>query len=551
MSQLDVDAVLASVLEAARDLTGAQYAAVGVLDDQRKTLERFVTVGIDEAQREVIGDLPRGRGILGLLIEDPRPLRLEDVGAHPRSYGFPLGHPPMSTFLGVPILVRGEAWGNLYLTEKHGGEPFDDDDQETILILADWAATAITNARLYRAAESRRDELERVVRALETTTEIARAVGGEVRLDRVLELIVKRARALVEARGVLILLSRGDELVVTAMAGELDRDLVGTTVPREGSVSGAVMRSGRPERLADVRHRLRFTLADRIDAEGGLFMPLVFHGRPVGVLLAFDRLVDGTRVQRRGRAPDAGVRRQRRHRRRHRPGRGREQPLTQHRGGGAGALSLGPRAARRDAAGPRRPQALARCSAPQRRQRARRRGVDGAITSLEQGIRGLRSLITDLRPAALDALGVGAALDALVERLRDRAGAEITLDVDLAHESGRSPSRLPPGHEAALYRITQEALTNVLKHAAASHIRVSIVQDDDQVRATITDDGKGFDTHGLSSGFGLIGMRERLALLGGTLTVESEPGKGTTVHAALPIGQRSAEAVDGSERRAG
>src|SRR4051794_17591500 len=293
VSQHDVDAVLGSVLEAARELTGARYAAVGVLDANRVELERFLTVGIDPEERAVIGDLPRGRGILGLLIEDPRPLRLEDVGSHPRSYGFPLGHPPMSTFLGVPVVVRGEAWGNLYLTEKEGGAPFDEADEETIEVLADWAATAIDNARLYAAAQARGDELERAVRALETTTEIARAVGGETRLERVLELIVKRARALVEARSMLILLVRGDELEVTAIAGQLERDLIGTRVPLAGSVSGSVIESKRPERLQDVRHRLRFTLADRVEAETGLFVPLVFHGRGVGVLAAFDRLRGG------------------------------------------------------------------------------------------------------------------------------------------------------------------------------------------------------------------------------------------------------------------
>src|SRR5690349_23434759 len=118
---LDPEAVLERLLEVARELTGARYAAIGVLDEKREGLERFLTTGIDEETHRAIGDLPHGRGVLGVLISDPRPLCLADVGAHPQSYGFPLAHPPMTTFLGVPILIEGKAWGNLYLTEKDSG----------------------------------------------------------------------------------------------------------------------------------------------------------------------------------------------------------------------------------------------------------------------------------------------------------------------------------------------------------------------------------------------------------------------------------------------
>ena len=157
VAELDLDALLERLLEVAREVTGARYAALGILDDRRERLERFLTVGIDAETQASIGDLPRGHGVLGVLIEDPRPLRLSDVGAHPRSYGFPLGHPPMRSFLGVPILIDGEAWGNLYLTEKQGG-PFDDQDEEAVVVLADWAAVAVetraTTARCARAATS-------------------------------------------------------------------------------------------------------------------------------------------------------------------------------------------------------------------------------------------------------------------------------------------------------------------------------------------------------------------------------------------------------------
>jgi signal transduction protein with GAF and PtsI domain len=130
LEQLDTDEVLDRVLEAARELTGAQYAALGVLDESRKSLARFVTRGIDADGRRVIGTLPTGRGVLGELIRDPKPLRIPDVGSHPYSYGFPVGHPPMSSFLGVPIPIRGQPCGNLYLTEKQDTTDFTAEDEE-------------------------------------------------------------------------------------------------------------------------------------------------------------------------------------------------------------------------------------------------------------------------------------------------------------------------------------------------------------------------------------------------------------------------------------
>ena len=155
VSELELEAVLESVLEAARDITGARYAALGVLNQDGDGLEQFLTSGIDEQTRAQIGDLPQGNGVLGVLISDPRPLRLADVGSHPRSYGFPAGHPPMTTFLGVPVRIRDSVFGNLYLTEKQDGE-FTAADEQALVVLAEWAGFAIENARLYREATERR-----------------------------------------------------------------------------------------------------------------------------------------------------------------------------------------------------------------------------------------------------------------------------------------------------------------------------------------------------------------------------------------------------------
>ena len=179
-------------------------------------------------------------------------------------------------------MIRGEAWGNLYLTDKEGG-PFTEEDEEALLILADWAAIAIENARLYEGVERRRRELERAVRGLEATTEIARALAGETELDRVLELVVKRGRALVEATAVVIMLLEGEELVVKATAGERARLPRMRTSRSAGSLSGSVVLTGRPERVGDVQARLERPPVVMAGATSALLVPLVFRGTTHGV----------------------------------------------------------------------------------------------------------------------------------------------------------------------------------------------------------------------------------------------------------------------------
>src|SRR6478735_5960548 len=288
VTELDPEAVFERLLEVARELTGARYAAIGVLDERLERLERFLTAGIDEDTHRAIGDLPRGRGVLGVLISDPRPLRLADVGEHAQSYGFPLAHPPMTTFLGVPIAIDGQAWGNLYLTEKGDGREFTDEDEESAVVLADWAAIAIHNARLYRTVQERRDELERTMRGLETTTEVSRALGGVTDLDRVLELVVKRSRALLEARTAEITLLDGEMFVVAAAAGEGTDGLKGRRVPIEDSLAAEAFRTGRLQRY---EHVPAHTLAAReLGARAAIVTPMSFRNQVVGFLVVLDRL---------------------------------------------------------------------------------------------------------------------------------------------------------------------------------------------------------------------------------------------------------------------
>jgi len=532
VAELDIERLLYRVLEVARELTGARYAALGVLDDRRERLERFLTVGIDAAAHAAIGDLPRGNGILGVLISDPRPLRLHDVGEHPQSYGFPLDHPPMRTFLGVPIVIRGQAYGNLYLTEKEHGD-FDEGDEQAVVVLAGWAAIAIENARLYRDVRSRRDELERTVTALETTTAIARAVGGETDLQRILELIAKRGRALVAARAMVIELADGADLVIQAVAGELDAAMVGERIPIEGSLGGQVLTSRRAERLADAPARLRFRLAERVGAHTGLLVPLVFRDQAVGVAAAFDRVTGGpeftaederlmeafaasaatavataqtVETQALERSVEASELERRRW------ARGLHDDSLQE----LAALKL-------------RLGALARvkpADVPD--------AVAQAIEHVDASIRAIRSLITDMRPASLDQLGVGPALEALAERWSTLTGIDTNLDVDLRFDTGDEPTRLTPLIETTIYRVVQEALTNVAKHAGAQRVSVTVVERDGAVEIAVTDDGSGFSGEGPTDGLGLIGLRERARLAGGRHDIESRPGEGTTVHAWIP-----------------
>lgn len=529
VAELDLDVVLERLLETARELTGARYAALGVLDDRRRALERFLTSGIDATTAEAIGDLPHGRGILGLLIDDPRPIVLADVGAHPRSYGFPAGHPPMTTFLGVPLMIRGEAWGNLYLTEKAGGE-FDDADVEAITVLADWAAIAIDHAHLYRAQLARAAELERAVEALQATTAIARALGSETDLGRVLELIVKRGRALVRARTVLMLLREGEQLVAEAGAGQFDPQLLRAALPVAGSVAGEVLERGRPERIADVA--VRFGVRDDWlavpGAETALLVPLIYRQTPLGVLCAFDRLDEelefgdreedvlqafaasaATAVATAQSVEADRLRHSLRSAERERSRWARELHDETLQGFAALGVLL---------------STGLRTGGPALEQAAR-----AATQQVETEIANLRSLITELRPAALDQLGIGAALEGLVTRSREIEGLEVELDVAV-DEDGWDPEL-----KTAVYRLVQEALTNVAKHARATHVDIEVRQAAGEVAVRVVDDGAGFEPAAAGSGFGLVGMRERAALMGGQLDVASSPRTGTTVSARFPL----------------
>jgi signal transduction histidine kinase len=443
----------------------------------------------------------------------------------------------MTTFLGVPIVIEGQAWGNLYLTEKDAGE-FTAEDEEAVVVLADWAAIAIANARLYRTVRERRDELERAMRVLETTTEVSRALGGVTDLERVLELVVKRSRALLDARAAEIALLEGDEFMMAAVAGEGMEGLQGTRVALDDSLAAPVLRTGRGQRFERVPSS---TFAAReLGARSAIVTPMAFRNRTVGFLMVFDRLHDG------------------------RPFGEDDERLLQAFAATAGtvvatAQNASQEALRRsiEASEAERTrwarelhdetlQQLAGLrvllSGARRSGDAARIGpaIDSALEQITTAIADLRSLISDLRPAALDELGTKPALETLVTRVERQSDLRIDLEIDLAYENGDAEFRHVSEVESTVYRLVQEALTNVIKHAGATRVAVRVSDRDGVITLMVSDDGNGFDPAQDSSGFGLLGMRERLALVDGQLDVDSSPGAGTVVRASIPERRRTA-----------
>jgi len=535
LSELDLEAVLQSVVEAARELTGARYAALGVLDRERRELERFINVGIDEETRRGIGNLPRGRGVLGELIREPAPLRLRDVNSHPHAYGFPPGHPPMHSFLGVPIAVRGETYGNLYMTEKQGAEQFDAADQEAAVTLASWAGIAIENARLYTTLSEREAEVEQALRRAETSVDIARTVGGETDVERVLDLIVKRARALVDARALLVLLKRDDQLFVAARAGDVTDEVRNLVVPLDDAVFGAAMEDRVSQRLERSSPPSKARLRERLGAEAALVVPLLFRGRSVGALVALDREAGGgvefdqedlrllqsfaasaaTAVATAQTVESDRLRQQVESAEKERERWARELHDDALQGLAAIRISL---ATALQSKGEERPARI-------------ETAAEETLERLEGQINDLNRLINDLRPAALERLGLTGALQALAEESSARSGIAVETAIEIGEEPNGDEERL-------VYRLVQEALTNVVKHASASRIEVSAREEGGRIEIAIRDDGSGFDTAASSGGRGLTGMRERIELLGGEIDVSSEPGIGTEITASVPLGER-------------
>jgi two-component system, NarL family, sensor histidine kinase DevS len=525
-AELSLDALLQRIVETAAELTGARYAALGVVHPSGRGLERFMTTGIDDETYAAIGDIPRGRGILGVVIREAKPLRLHEIADDPRSVGVPPNHPPMHTFLGVPILLRGASLGNLYLCEKHGGGDFSDGDEDLIQLLAAQAAVAIENARLYESST-------RWLRQLESINEIGNALASQLELEPLLAIVATRLRELVRARLVLIALPDTDEaLRVAAADGEIAATQVGTRLELRGSKVGRVLDRGRTERVDSVLDdpEVDQRTARQLGVKTALYVPLIVHGRAIGVVAAHDKLDDDPRFD------DDDTR------------------LAESLAARAAiAVDLSERVTR---------DAMRRVVEAQELERKRlarelHDETGQALTSILLGLKSLeqavdseegregvaslqdlvvstlqdvRRLAVELRPSALDDFGLAPALERLVDTYRQQASVPAHLEIRLGNE------RLPSEIETTLYRMVQEALTNVAKHAGATSVSILLTRAPAAVRLVIEDDGEGFDPQSArDGGLGLSGMRERVALLDGRLRIESAPGKGTTLAAEVPL----------------
>jgi signal transduction histidine kinase len=523
-SELSLDTLLERIVEAAARVTDARYVALGVIDPTGGALERFVTHGLSAETVAEIGDLPHGRGILGVLIRDARPLRLHDLAEDSRSVGFPANHPPMKTFLGVPILLRGVAYGNLYLTEKDGGADFTEEDEELATLLAAQAAVAVENARLYESATAWSEQLE-------SLNEVGAALVGELELDRLLDLVASNLRSLIDARLVAIALPSGDGLRIVASDSDRADDFAHVDLLGRDSKTARVLERGRSERVDSLLEdpEVAQDVARRLGATTGLYVPLVVRERTIGVLVAHDKTAADPRFT----SSDLRIA---------------EQFALR----ASIAVDLSQRVAR---------DALRRVVAGQeleRRRLARElhdetgqaltsillglRAVDeaglderarGAVADLRElvvaTLQDVRRLAVQLRPKALDDFGLAAALERLAQTLSETSSLHIDLEAQLGAE------RLPSEVETTLYRIVQEALTNIVKHAQATRVSILLMRRDGAATAVIEDDGRGFDLASTSETFGLEGMRERAELHDGRLTIESAPGSGTTLVVEVPL----------------
>ena len=524
-SELSLDALLQRIADTAAQLTGARYAALAVVDPAGRRLERFLTSGMDEQTRAAIGQEPVGRGVLGVVLREARPLRLGNISEDPRSVGFPPNHPMMRTFLGVPILLRSVVYGNLYLAEKLDGSEFTEEDEDLTQLLAAQAAVAIENARLHTSSM-------RWLRHLESLNEIGSALASQIELEPLLGIVATRLRELVEARIVLVALPDTPEsLRVSAADGEGAEAMVGTRLTLEGSKIGRVLERARSERVDSVAADPEVDQAAirGISVSTALYVPLVVEGEPIGVVAAHDKLAADPRF-------------------------GDEDVLL--------AESL----AKRAAIGVNLSRRVSR--------EAMRRVVDGqelerkrlarelhdetgqALTSILLGLKALeqaietkeghervaavrelvvstlqsvRRLAVELRPAALDDFGLAPALQRLVDIHRQHTSLNVDLEVTIGD------GRLPADVETTMYRIVQESLTNIAKHARATSVSILVTRKQNAAVAVIEDDGEGFDADGPPSGLGLGGMRERVSLVGGRLRIETGPGKGTTIAAEIPL----------------
>ncbi|MGW3248906.1 GAF domain-containing protein [Streptomyces sp. NPDC001070] len=521
--ELDLPHVLRRIVEAAVVLVDAEYGALGVIGDDAK-LAQFLTVGVSDEQSEAIGPLPSGHGILGELIRHPEPLRLEELSYHPASYGFPANHPPMHSFLGVPIRVRDEVFGNLYLTEKRGGKEFDDEDETVLSTLAVAAGVAIDNARLYQEARSRQ-------RWLEANSEVTASLLSGVEESRILELIVERARSITGADlGVVALPVEASTDVKVAIATGIDADVHrGLLLPREGSFAGAAMEATEPITSPDVAHDPRITtgpprfaglgpavavpMSTPQGVRGALLLARA-EGQPLftdtetAPLLAF--------------AGSAALAMELAERRR-----GAEQ-LAQLEDRDRIARDLHDLAIQRlFATGMTLQSALRFVDHPQASERLLR-----AVDDLDETIKIIRSTIFGLRAHETGPVreGLRVRIAKAVEEVVPVLGFTPSLRME-----GLIDTDVPAAVAGDVVAVLGEALSNVARHACAGSADVALVVGSGVLTLTVTDDGVGLPEGGRRSG--LANLAQRAEKFDGSFTAQARPSGGTRLEWRVPLAE--------------
>ncbi|WP_373861604.1 sensor histidine kinase [Micromonospora saelicesensis] len=514
-TNLDLRTTLQRIVQAACELVGARYGALGVVGPDR-LLHDFIVHGITPEQHEQIGDLPHGRGVLGLLIDDPRPLRMPDITQHPRSYGFPANHPPMHSFLGVPVLIRDQIFGNLYLAEKQGGAEFTEDDEEIVVALAAAAGVAIENARLYALAHRRE-------RWLAATAEITTVLLGEVRRTDALALVARRAREVSEAELALVLLYDSDteqfSVEVVDGADEQALALIGAVLPAVDTSFGAAVAEGRHDQVDDLAHAAPWPAL--LHTGPAMISPLATAETLHGVLIVAHR-------------PERG-------------GGASEEDLTLL-GSFAGQAALAMERAR----GQEERELLVvledreriardlhdvviqrlfatglqlQSAAPMARPEVAKR-INAAVDDLDATIRDIRRTIFELRTPMTSELRteIRAEIEASAEALGFKPHLELTGPVD---------SAVPDAIRPDLTAVLRETLSNVVRHAQCTRVDVVVRVDAGQVTVVVTDNGVGCDPAAARGG--LVNLGERASRLDGTFTIAPGEPHGTEVRWTVPL----------------
>ncbi|MEU9573563.1 GAF domain-containing sensor histidine kinase [Streptomyces massasporeus] len=521
-TDLDLDVVLRRITESAVALVDAQYGALGVLGDEGK-IRQFITVGMDESTIEAIGHYPDGQGILGLLIKEPEPLRLPDLGRHPDSVGFPAGHPPMTTFLGAPVRVRDQVFGNLYLTDKRGGAEFDDDDEAVLRTLAAAAGVAIDNARLYE--DTRRRE-----QWLAASSELTRSLLSGTDTGQVLHQITATVRALSGADLVTLAVpfDGGDELVVEAAEGEGAKQVHGLVLPATTLAAKVYHSNQRVSSSAlSQEQQAGGGSAARIDLGPGFLLPLGGPEHVRGVLQVANmaggtEFTNATMTMISGFADQAAL----------------ALEIAEHRREAEHLLVLSDRdriardlhdlaIQRLFASGLTLNSVLGRVSdRPQVAERVQR-----VVDDLDDTIKTVRGTIYALRERDRAESGGGLRGNILAET--DQAATVLGFTPAL-RMTGLLDTDVPDSHAEQLLAVLREALSNAARHAHATAVEVTAETDGSRLRLRVADNGRGIDP-AVTRRSGLDNLRERATDLGGSFTLTPNEPTGTLAEWTVPL----------------